>query len=123
LKGGPRHKQKMQSLCLFKKKKPFFVCVVALPSKRFFLSTIFCKDTNFEFFVSNTIFVRKTFGKRCFPWKTFGKVPENLNLVSFQKMQSLCLFKKKNHFLFVSWPSLQIPFLLGKPSFSKKRDG
>jgi hypothetical protein len=117
---------------------------------------------------------------------SFGKVPENLNLVSFQKMvdkknlfetknanltknakhflfqkgffcqpffektQTLhFLFQKgffcqpffekilfvcvvalpskrfffvnhflKRYFLFVSWPSLQIPFLLGKPSFS-----
>jgi len=32
----------------------------------------------------------------------------------------MVFFLSPLHFLFVSWPSLQIPFLLGKPSFSKK---
>ena len=63
LKGGPRHKQKMQSLYLFKKwltKKSFLKqkmqslclfkkCEAFFVSKSFFLSTIFWKDTRFRF--------------------------------------------------------------------------
>ncbi len=87
---------------------------------------VFLRKTLYLF--KNTIFVRKTKSlylfKKCFTKKNLFET-KNANLTKnakhflFQKGFFCKAFFEKTqtlHFLFVSWPSLQIPFLLGKPS-------
>ncbi len=90
MKGGPRHKQKMQSLCLFKKcftKKSFLkqkmlrifcqVCIFCF--KKLFFVKHFLKRYKLCVVAlpSNTIFVRKTLLFTPFPRKGAGKGYQN----------------------------------------------
>ena len=74
--------------------KILFVCVVALPSKRFFVTKTFL----FWCIPSKIVFERLYLFKK---WLTKKK----------NHFETKSIFsKKKNHFLFVSWPSLQKTF-------------
>ncbi len=89
-KGGPRHK--------FSNKN--------VEKEGRATTQVFLRKTLYLF--KNTIFVRKTKSLYLFnKWLTKKNLFETKN--GF-------FFLSPLHFLFVSWPSLQIPFLLGKPS-------
>jgi len=118
------------------KKKPFFVCVVALPSKRFFFVNHFLK--RYFLFQNGFFFLKRYFlfvswpslqipfllgkslenfvslGKLCFPWKTlYPSLFEEKEYIQdfWRDTTKRDRFKKHKGFLWKTFIVFGIPFL------------